>query len=179
MCPDKELISAHFDGETSGKWISEINEHIKSCNECRVETSKIASMSRILDEVSVPDEEAIKKRVYAAVERRKTVIYSESLWTKHFDVSFSVILSAAAVVVVLCAALLFGLQRFSLAPAVVEEIKEEPELTVQILSLEDVAGYLLSDDTGFDVLITIPSSGSLSVSGEPQLIREADYRRGQ
>ena len=45
--------------------------------------------------------------------------------------------------------------------------------------MEDAAAYLLSDDSGFDVLITIPASETWSFSGEPQLIREADYKRSQ
>lgn len=179
MCPDKELISAFYDDETDHRWSSEIKKHIKGCSICSGEYNKLDKISFYMSESGIPDEKLIKERMYESIQRRRNVIYQGSFWKKHIDVSLQVILSAAAVVIVLCAVLIVGLQQFS-SPAVAEEIRNESaELNVQILSFEDAAAYLLSDDSGFDVLITIPASDAWSVSGEPQLIREADYKRGQ
>ncbi|HAK45969.1 MAG TPA: hypothetical protein DCO79_08645 [Spirochaeta sp.] len=179
MCPDKELISAYHDHETDARWTMDIKAHIEGCEKCSIENSKFESISSFLQTNEVPCEGQIKSRIYNAIERRQTVITPGSIWRKHFDVSFSAIISAAAVVTVICAALIIGLMRFGQGAAVVEEIYPESEIVVQVLSLEDVAAYLLSDDSAFDVLITIPSSDAFSVTGEPQLIREADYRRGE
>ncbi len=181
MCPDRELISAFFDDETNERWSSELKEHIENCTECSVNYKKVKELSISLRSINVPGENEIRSRVYSAVERRRAVFNTEPFWKRHVEISYPALMGAAAVVAVLCAAMLIGLTRFSgQQQYIVEEIKEEPlPINVQLISIEDAAAYLLSDDSGFDVLITIPSAKGLSVSGEPQLIREADYKRSQ
>ena len=180
MCPDKELISAYYDGETDARWSSEIKAHVDDCPQCSEKYEQIKRLSIYLNNTVVPNEEIIKARVYEAIKRKKSVIYPEKFWKKHVELSFPALLGAAVIVVILCAAMLIGLQPFKTDPIVVEEIPPETNtLHVQLISIEDAAAYLLSDDSGFDVLITIPAAEGLSVTGEPQLIREADYKRGQ
>ena len=179
MCPDRELISAWYDGETDGRWMSEIKRHVDECNDCAAELDRFRRLSSSVQSVAVPGEQQIKERLYASIERKKHVVYPEPFWQKHFEISFPMLVGAAAVVFMLFTALLVGILRFGSAPEVVEEIKAEPEVAMQVISLEEAAAFILSDDSGFDVLITIPSSDALSLSGEPQLIREADYKRGQ
>ena len=179
MCPDKELISAYYDGETDGKWSSEIKTHIDECKDCSVEYEKLASISAFLAQDKIPNEEELTNRVYASIERRKSVIYPVSFWRRHIDLSFPAIMAAAAVLAVIFTVLLVNMRQSAQSQALVEEITPEPEPSIQVLSFDEAAAYIFSDDSGFDVLITIPSSDVLSVSGEPQLIREAEYRRGQ
>ncbi len=180
MCPDKELLSAYYDGETDDKWASEIKKHIDQCTNCTKALEEYGKISRSLSVSEVPAQELTKERIYSAVSRRSHVIYSEPFWRKHFDVSFSALAGAAAVVIVLAAALLFGIHQFDSPVSVVDEITPEgADMTIKFISMDDAAAYLLSDDSGFDVLITIPAQGVLSFTGEPQLIREADYRRSQ
>ncbi|MDC7227445.1 MAG: hypothetical protein PQJ61_11840 [Spirochaetales bacterium] len=179
MCPDKELISAWHDGETGRRWSEEITMHITDCEDCAAEAGRLDSLSILLHESKIPGEKEIRDRVYNAIERRRAVGSSEAFWRRHIDISMPVLLSAAAMLIVFFAAVLFAFQRLEAVPEVVEEIQPEPEISLQVISLEDAAAILLSDDSGFDVLITIPSGDALSVTGEPQLIREADYRRGE
>ena len=179
MCPDKELISAYYDGETDERWSLEIKTHVEDCRKCSGEYKSFNSISSILGSSVIPGEDDIKKRVYSSIERKKTVIDTEPYWKRHLEISFSALVAAAAVLAVVCAALVINIRQAGQAPTLVEEITPESEMRVQVLSFDDAAAYIFSDDSGFDVLITIPSSETLSLSGEPQLIREADYKRGQ
>lgn len=180
MCPDKELISAYYDGETDPRWSDEIGTHIESCKECTDEFEKIVSLSRFIQTSELGHENEIKDRVYKSIIRKRSVVYMQPVWKRHYDVSFPMVAGAAALFVVLTAALIFGFQLQQPPGYMVEEIREEPsQIRAQVISIEDAAAYLLSDESGFDVLITIPNGEGLSLSGEPQLIREADYKRGQ
>ena len=181
MCPDRELISAYYDGETDSKWSFNIKEHIESCTSCSESMNAVNDISRFLNNSEVPGESEIKDRVFDAIERKRTVIKYQPIWRKHFDVSFPVAAAAAAAMVVfLTTTLVIGLNSISKTEYMVEEIKDEPQkINAQVISIDDAAAYLLSDDSGFDVLITIPAGDGLSLTGEPQLIREADYKRSQ
>lgn len=180
MCPDRELISAYFDDETNQYWSGKIKEHMGSCISCSNEVKKLDKISLILESSEVPDELEIKERLYKSLTRKRKVIFTQPVWKKHFDVSFPLLAVAAALVLILSTVMLFGFRNFTASKDIVEEIQEEPlNLKVQLISIEDAAAYLLSDDSGFDVLITIPAGEDLSLTGEPQLIREADYIRGQ
>lgn len=179
MCPDKELISAFYDNETGDKWSSNIKSHIESCGDCSAEQEKLKKISVLLSHTIVPDEDIIKQRVYSAIERRRNVIYPWTFWKKNIEVSLPAVVGAAALITILFAAFVVGMKQVS-APVVVEEIREAPaNVSLQVISMEDAAAYILSDDSGFDLLITIPASEAWAVTGEPQLIREADYKRSQ
>lgn len=181
MCPDNELISAYYDNELDSQWSGGIQEHLDRCEKCRNRLTDYHEIGRILDSTEVPGEDQIKNRMLGVIERRQQVLSSEVFWRKHLNISIPVILAAAALMIVFFAGMMLGLLPFqSGQQQLVEEIEPEtPDIYVQVINLEDAAAYLLSDDSGFDVLITIPSSEALSFSGEPQMIREADYKRGQ
>ncbi len=181
MCPDNELISAYYDNELDRQWSGGVQEHLERCEKCSSTVSDYQKIGRLLSTSAVPGEDEIKNRMLGVIERRQNVISSQVFWKRHLNVSIPVILAAAALMIIFLTGMMLGLLPFGLHnPQVVEEIEADtPDVYVQIINLEDASAYLLSDDSGFDVLITIPSKETLSFSGEPQMIREADYKRGQ
>jgi predicted anti-sigma-YlaC factor YlaD len=181
MCPDNQLISAYFDDELDKQWSGGVESHLGECENCRGVISNYKQLNILLRGSAVPGESEIKNRMLGEIERRAKVVYPEYFWKKHLNVSIPVILAAAVLMIVFFAGVMFGLLPFQVQEnQVVEEIEiDKPNIYVQVINLEDAAAYLLSDDSGFDLLITIPSSETLAVSGEPQMIREADYKRGQ
>lgn len=181
MCPDNQLLSAYFDHELDEHWAEKVEEHLSGCINCRETVSGYGKIKTLLDDSAVPGENEIKVRLLDELERKRRVACPDIFWKRHLNVSAPVLFAAAAMVIVFFAALLFGMFPFGRQEQyVAEEITTIPEeISVQLISLDDAAAYILSDDSGFDLLITIPSSEALSVTGEPQLIREADFRRGQ
>ena len=178
MCPDRELISAYYDGELDGRWAFEIEKHISECGSCAEKLGTYRRISGLLGESSVPDEEQIRKRIPGAVRRKSETSYIP-FWRRNISISIPAVAAAAALAVVFFAGFFIGNNPLSSGTEVVEEIPVQTEkVNLQVISLEDAAAYILSDDSGFDVLITIPPSENLSVAGEPKLIRSADYKRG-
>lgn len=181
MCPDNELISAYFDNELDRQWSDGFESHLGECEKCRGKFDDYQRLNVLLGKSVVPGEAEMKARMLGVIERRQSVIYPDNFWKRHINISIPVLMAAAALMIVFFAGLMLGLLPFqSQSPQLVEEIETDtPDIFVQVINLEDAAAYILSDDSGFDLLITIPSSETLSVSGEPQMIREADYKRGQ
>jgi len=181
MCPDGQLISAYFDDELDKQWSEGIEDHLTQCVKCKKRFSGYQKLNALIDNSVVPGELEMKVRMLGEIERRAQVVYPEAFWRKHLLVSIPVLMGAAALIIVFFVGMMLGLIPFQgQGQQLVEEIStDSTEINVQVINLEDVAAYILSDDSGFDLLITIPSSETLSVSGEPRLIREADYKRGQ
>lgn len=181
MCPDNQLISAYFDDELDSKWSEQVESHISSCRECSRKLEAYRQLSAVLESGVISEEQELKARVLGEIQRRHAVYSSDVFWRRHLNVSVPVLMAAAALIVIFFAGLLFGfIPTMGGGVQVVEEIKpDNPEINIQVINVEDAAAYILSDDSGFDLLITIPMGETLSVAGEPKLIREADYRRGQ
>ncbi|MBI9105977.1 MAG: hypothetical protein JEZ04_04480 [Spirochaetales bacterium] len=181
MCPDSQLVSTYYDKELDQRWSGEIKSHIAGCDKCGIQVSKYQEMSKLLGSCRVPGEQEMKLRVLGVIERRRKVEYHEVFWKKHLAVSVPVLMGAAALMIIFFAGILMGFFPSQTRDSqVVEEIRTHSiGINVQVINLEDAAAYILADDSGFDLLITIPSNETLSVNGEPQLIREADYKRGQ
>ncbi|MDC7126119.1 MAG: hypothetical protein PQJ46_11170 [Spirochaetales bacterium] len=180
MCPDKELISAFFDEETDAQWSNKISEHIDSCSDCNEQYRKIERLNKYLLSADISEEQIIKTRVYDAIKRKQIVSQENAFWRRHIELSFSVLASAAVLIIALCIVFITGYSKAMEIVSSENTIEEIPQdINVQIIKLDEAAAYILSEDTGYDILITIPSGSGLNVKGRPELIREADYNRRQ
>jgi hypothetical protein len=180
MCPEKELISAYYDKELNGRWADRVGEHLDSCDSCRAYHDSIKGLSLEVVSSAVPGEEQIKERILDNIERKKRAEVSRSFRKRKIEKPGYVLAGAAVLAIVFFAGVFTGFITGN-EPVQTAEIIEEPpyNFNVQVLSNEDAKAYLMSNDSGIDLIISIPANGALTVSGEPRLIREADYKRGQ
>ncbi len=178
MCPDRQLLSAFYDGELDSKWHDEAESHIKNCTDCEDTVKNYTEIGDLLSESSVPGQKLRMERVAATLERKRQMMPERNI-SRVISMPLPVFAGAAAamlIILFLGLFLLFTTGRTT--EYVAEEIKDDAQ-DFEVISLEDAAAYIIASDEGFDLLITIPAGDTPAVTGEPQLIRKADYHRGQ
>lgn len=175
MCPDKQILSALYDGEIPEPWEGRIKEHLTECSKCSDQIAAYNKLSYVMDEDN-PDFSESHERVWTklALSKDTQVI---PIWRRRISVP-APLLAAAAVVVFLGAGFFVGINR-NAAPDTVS-----PEVwTVQFdeHELEELAELLKSRDDQVQVFIELPANSTFinpdQAPQEPQLLRAADYRR--
>jgi anti-sigma factor RsiW len=181
MCPDTELLSAYYDDELDGFWEPRVAEHVSRCAVCQGKLDSFARLSEDLGQVEVPEFEAGMLRSWQAIQNARET-KTVKIWNKRISVPVPVLAAAAAVFVAV-----FGLGVFlnlngSPAPSAPEVAVQQPQIApvdFQVSNLNDLLNYLNSKDLGTNVTIQLPKGVDQLSVGQPQLIRAADFNRGQ
>jgi len=196
MCPDPQLLSIYVDGELPSPWKEKMEAHLKKCPLCREKyenfkrlrelfkkdtTVKRTYVERVLDE---PTEERTyteeemketKERIWRNMEAKRRL--KSRIWRRRLSVPIP---AAAAIIIALFTALWFrGETIFQGNPAQRAEFILAAEDEMHILPTADINGviqYLTSDGTDI-IILRLPESRNFSRTGEPAIIRAADYRR--
>jgi hypothetical protein len=196
MCPDRQILSLYVDGELPSPWKEKLEDHLASCPGCR----EIAgSWERISRELRVEDEPGRDERVWEGIEARINTAQTlpargfsgarrlglPDLW--HRRVSLP--LPAAAALAAAAAAFMFVLGSMWINPpgkAVsatnMPFVSMEAGVDFTDIPVVDSTGlfqYLGSTDSSEIMIIRLPESRSFNSSGEPKIIRAADYTEGR
>jgi len=209
MCPDPQLLSIYVDGELPSPWKEKMESHFSQCSACgeKLENLKrlhelfkedISARRAINDQNSADAEgsdaaeqeqkfmEDAKARIWQKLESRWRFKRGTGLWQRRLSVPLPAA-AAAALVIVLLAAFWFRDGRIKN-----NGFAQQPQESVNfILAAEDefpgvipaadisgVLQYLTSDSTEV-IILRLPESRNFSRTGEPAIIRAADYPRRQ
>jgi anti-sigma factor RsiW len=185
------MLSVYLDGELSSPWKEKMESHLAGCPQCRqrLETYRLVSGSAVRTEAAVM--EAAKARVWrnletrsrGSVKRSGPVNRGFSVWRRTISVPLPAAAAAAAVLVIACAALWVRrpvtpellIPQMSLVP---EESLEAPGI-IPVADMNGVLQYLDSKDNGDVLILRLPESRSFTSSGEPVIVKAADYTRRQ
>ncbi|MDR3167031.1 MAG: zf-HC2 domain-containing protein [Treponema sp.] len=190
MCPDRQILSVSIDGELPSPWKEKLEAHLRSCAVCREHLEGYRRLSRvfgydragIFDPVPGSTGEEAKERIWRKIagpegERRKTAV---KFRYRTLSIPLPAAAAAAVVFVVLLMAVIFRQPSFTGDPGQ-EMASSGIGLDVQgIVPVSDMNGvlqYLGNQDTADVVTIQLPESKSFMSSGEPTIIKAADYSR--
>jgi anti-sigma factor RsiW len=182
MCPDRQLLSVYLDGELPSPWKEKMETHLGRCPQCgeRLETYR-----RLFAPLSAPPENVAKERVWRALEAGvRSGIYGgprryAAVWRR----SVSIPLPAAAAVAVVIIAALAALwvrrpaENTALPNMIVASEENLAPGVVPVSDMNGVLQYLGAGDSGDILILRLPESRSFTSSGEPAIIRAADYAR--
>ena len=180
MCPDREILSAYSDNELDSVLSETIASHIEECSACRRELVGFQSLSGVLtsrsrDEETV--EEAARMRVWRGIMRRRDKRSYLPPVLRYLRMPLPVLLLVAVLSMGLGAggSVLLVHRRAAVAEAPMPEIPAE----VTIESMDELLAYLKRSEKGINITIELPEEPLFIVVGEPQLLRAAEYRRGE
>lgn len=180
MCPDPQLLSAFYDEELDSEWEKRIEEHLQTCAACRERVQGYTRLSEELQGAALFDLQSSMDRSWLALQARRGVTVA-SLWRRHVAVPMPIVLAAAALFLVAIGASLY--LRYSVPPPaqpIAATLRPEAvAMDIQTSNLNDIINYLNSQDFGDNVTIRLPKNINQMTEGQPQLLRAADYRRGQ
>ncbi|HUX22306.1 MAG TPA: hypothetical protein VMW69_13775 [Spirochaetia bacterium] len=183
MCPDTELLSAYYDEELDRFWEARVSEHVSGCTSCQAKLAQFAEIRTSLESIDNREMEASMTRSWQVIQnarRTKTV----SLWNRRISVPIPILAAAAAVLVGVFGLGVFfnlsgGTPRQTHPQVAVQPQTEMSPVDFQVNNLADLLNYLNSKDLGTNVTIQLPKGVDQLSVGKPQLIRAADFNRGQ
>ncbi|HCC36156.1 MAG TPA: hypothetical protein DEQ14_00265 [Treponema sp.] len=199
MCPDRQLLSVFFDGELPSPWKEKMESHLAVCPRCRslLESYRKVSVHALKPAQSVPGGAECLARAQARVWRNleekasgKTADFANArFWGR--SISIPLPAAAAAVLAVLFAA--FWVMRPQDKTTLPNMTLASEEYSIEsagsgggqgfdspgmntAANLNEVLQYLGNRDSG-DIILRLPESRNFSSSGQPAIIKAADYSR--
>ncbi len=197
MCYDDQIISAYVDGELQDKLHTDVKNHIRKCERCRKIAAEYTALQELFTATSdSPAEDVVagterKARVWREIQRHTRRERVQGFWHRRLQVPLPVAAGVAVAVFALVLTLLFNpfsteQQMVPLAMQSDETIESIPEVPSDFVSsantmpeLEQLVRFLSDQGAAIEVKIQLPSSSKIQVTGEPQLLRAADYRRSE
>jgi predicted anti-sigma-YlaC factor YlaD len=181
MCPDREILSAYFDGEIPSPWEGEIAAHVAGCQRCSewlatMENSRIALAREEIQSWRAPMER-VRRRILAHVPAAQPRI---PVWRRQVSLPVPVAILAAALLLTFGVSLAvlgtrqnMGFIRITKAPAGGTEYQfAVPYEKVEAL-LKSVGG----GDANIESVMTLPKNVKLVPVGEPRMGRANDFLR--
>jgi hypothetical protein len=184
MCPDREILSVYLDGELPSPWKEKLEGHLAGCAQCRERLEGYRAVHRmVLNRPADGVMEAAKERVRAGLEKRmgdspRLRYRGAGVWGRRVTMPLPAVAAAAAVFMVILA--LAWIRRPALRDpetAVAAEI--DAGGIVPVSDMDGVLRYLGGEDGGNYVILRLPESRNFTSTGEPLIIREADYRNSR
>ncbi len=171
MCPDDQLLSAHFDHEVPSPWKEQLDRIIESDSVCRQRFDRIAATHSALHTGAEPDFDGAKNRVWDSIQSRTA--YTQP-YHRFRTVSISLPLAAAAAMAILAVGVLasYMLLRAPGNAAMAGGI--ESGVTIRVDDVEQLLRIMNSSDPVRQVQIDLPEQSRFQFSGEPRLIRAVD-----
>jgi hypothetical protein len=191
MCPDRQILSVYLDGELPSPWKEKMEAHLAECPQCREQLETFALISRRLEGTNgpggvIPAQERVWLKLSEAESagRHRPLPVRQglpALWRR----TVSLPLPAAAALTAAAAAFVIVLASTWLRqPAAAPESQNPPVaagigLDLQgIIPVSDMNGvlqYLGDTDAGDIVIFRLPESRNFKSSGEPTILKAADY----
>jgi len=207
MCPEPQMLSIYMDGELPSPWKEKMEAHLAECRECAQRYKnfrflqemfrKNTRQSRTYVEgdgelrpttadqlLPEQDIESAKEKVWHKMESRRRFC-RRNLWGYRLSIPLPAVAAAAAVILVILTVLFIRggnlLPQNSASKSNFILASEEEDMPNIIPAAQDMNGLLqLLGTDGSDVLILrLPENRNFARSGEPAIIRAADYSRSR
>jgi hypothetical protein len=179
MCPDPQLLSIYMDGEMPSPWKEKLENHLEQCSLCR---EKLNGFRQLFNEPDLPDEqefmETAKNKVWQNL-AGYNYKPSTGLWRRRINIPLPAAAAAAVILVILTAVWTRGGPSQIAEPVERMNFSVASEETLPVIPAMDMNGilqYLSSDSTDI-IILRLPENSNFVSSGEPAIIRAADYRR--
>jgi len=203
MCPDSQLFSIYVDGELPSPWKEKMESHFSQCSVCaeklknlerlRELFKKDTSARRTIVEKNAADSnkneiefmEEAKARIWQKLESKRRFKRSAGLWQRRLSIPLPAA-AAAAVIIALLTMLLYRDGRVNNNNSIAQQPQDSYNFILAaeddfpgIIPTADISGVLqYLNQEGTDVIIlTLPESRNFSRTGEPEILRAADYQR--
>lgn len=183
MCPDRELLSAWTDGEVPSPWRETIERHLETCATC---SQVVASMNRThdlftsdaetIDAFSEPLRAKVEERLGFAAFHQPTS--SGVFWKRRYSIPFPVAAAAALVLAILGFALAESGSRNADLRMAVQRAYEATPVATSGMGIESIIEYLSKQNSAVNINITLPAEAFGAVTGDPFIVREADFQAG-
>jgi hypothetical protein len=188
MCPNHEILSVYCDRELPSPWKEKMEAHLGVCPECRARLEQYRSFSPEGEGHPYSDAgvEAAKERVWRNLsllvqERSRKIKAGEKarspLWMRSVSLPLPVAAAAAAVILALAVMLTNRLSG---------PVRQDPALAngggldiqgiIPVSGMNDILQYLANEGPDDMVIIHLPESRRFTASGEPVIVKEADYQ---
>jgi anti-sigma factor RsiW len=194
MCPDPQILSIYLDGELPSPWKEKMESHFLQCSACREKLENLKHLKELLNADAgknrVENEpkfmEDAKARIWQRLESGRRFRGGAGLWRRRLSVPLPAA-AAAAVIITLLAALWLRDERiksggFAQQPQepvnFILAAEEEIPGVIPAADINGVLQYLTSDGTDV-IILRLPESRNFFRTGDPAIIRAADYSRRQ
>ncbi|GHV77642.1 hypothetical protein AGMMS49942_24630 [Spirochaetia bacterium] len=176
MCPDPQMLSLYYDGELPSPWKEKLEAHIVDCSPCRRRLEQFRLLSGIMGDVTAVSGD--KERVWRGL-NSPAGITPLRVWRRAVPVPLPLVIAAAALILVFSVFFIRTPKAASPADSALAALTYSAlETMAPVSDLSGVLQYLGDDDSPDIVIIRLPESRRFMSSGEPAIIRAADYRRG-
>ncbi|WP_461255292.1 anti-sigma factor family protein [Treponema sp. R80B11-R83G3] len=194
MCPDPQLLSIYVDGELPSPWDEKMDSHLKECPTCRRKVENFKQLRELINQdpsaQKTSQEELLKskEKIWRRLEEKRRFTQYPRVWQRRISIP----LPAAAAAAIIIALIIIFFSRggqilnngFAGKKANPDErsnfiLAAEEEIPGIIPSATDLNGVLqyLGADGSEIIILKLPESKNFSRSGEPAIIRAADYSR--
>ena len=197
MCPDRQILSLYFDEELPSPWKEKMEVHIGSCERCQSDLGKYQRLRTMLEGDRIAVSAELKSRVWdkavsgTAEElnnfiqiRRKefsSVKRPYVLWNSSVSLPFPAAAAAVAIFIIIFFLALQGIRSPGTVeihePGITAGIGADVQEIIPALDMNSLFQYLSREAMSDFVIIQLPETRSFSSSGEPALLKAADYSR--
>jgi len=194
MCPDQQILSIYIDGELPSPWKEKLETHLKSCSGCKEKYDNFVRLHNVLIEDTnnkkqIFTEEALeaKDKIWQKLASRRWQSKSgANLLRRRLSIPIPAA-AAAAVFIAFVTAVWFDQssntsgfvyqqpEAFERSGFFIAADEEMPDV-FPAADFNSVLQYLTSDSTDI-IILRLPESRSFYRTGEPEIIRAADYQR--
>ncbi|MDR1587771.1 MAG: zf-HC2 domain-containing protein [Treponema sp.] len=189
MCPEHQILSVYLDGELPSPWKEKMENHLAECPGCRkkLEAYRALSVSGAMKAAESFRLESAKERVWRNLETGRgerpspkagTMYHAPSIWRKSVSLPLPAV-AAAALLIVLGMFWLTGPAKEAETRNTIIAADADFE-TPGIIPVSDMNGvlqYLGNRDSGDFLILRLPESRNFMSSGEPTIMKAADYTR--
>ncbi|MCL2833531.1 MAG: zf-HC2 domain-containing protein [Treponema sp.] len=199
MCPDRQILSLYVDDELPSPWKEKFEAHLVSCIDCNVRMGNYKKLRTVMQEDFIDVPAGMESRIWEKVSagngvwpvfsdlkirdiglNSKEDTRSRSFWNR--SVSLPIPAAAAAAAVLVLAAFLAVQSVRSPRSAVIPDTNAIAGLgsdanMLPMSDINDVLQYLSKEDNSNYLTIELPQTRNFSSTGDPALIKAADYSR--
>jgi len=178
MCPDKNLLSAYFDGELDERFASQIESHIATCDSCRQTLESYGDVSSLLHAADSPEGAVSRERTWQLLQSKFSSLYPAPVWRRRLVVPAPVLMAAAFLVIVLGVGLILSLSAEK-ESGVFDSITRTSIEGMQFVSFDQILEYLDARGNGSALVFTLPQDAKLQFFSEPTFVKASDYNRSR
>ncbi|MDR1903185.1 MAG: zf-HC2 domain-containing protein [Treponema sp.] len=206
MCPDRQILSVYFDGELPSPWREKMEAHLASCAACTAILKQYDLCSTMLKKGedspfksyptgNIPAKTTGEGEFLSSAFKDNMELARERIWRKLppprgigrpdraiWQRKVSLPLPAAAAAAVLFLVLAAALLRQPVQSSAQQDLMAggmglNMQDIVPVSDMDEVLQYFGNQDSNDMVIIRLPESKSFISSGEPTMIKAADYSR--
>jgi hypothetical protein len=187
-CPHKELLSVYIDGELPSPWKEKMERHVALCASCAGALEVYKTLSLKPSNADIETANAAKERVWQKLELGATAAESGTvfkrgipdsgaIWRRRLSIPLPAAAAAAVLFIALAAFFILRTPGTAETPDVIiaSETEFDAPGIIPVSDMASVLQYLGSRDTGDTLILRLPDSRNFVNSGEPAIIRAADY----